>query len=93
MAAEARQNDPFVNVLGSVRDLVLHVIAIADWKLTLACLFGFAGRLTWPLMPDDMATHGFLGLFSVSFGACLGKQVDRKLVARLPDTATPSRFH
>lgn len=73
-----KRPDPFVDAVASVRDYVLHVIAIASWRLTFAAGFAFASRLAWPLIPDDSATHGLLGLTMLSLGACIGRIFDHK---------------
>ena len=75
----ARRPDPFVNAVSSIRDCVLHVMKVASWKLTLASGFALASRLAWPLAPDDAATHGLLGLTALSLGACIGREIDRKV--------------
>ena len=75
----ARRPDPFVDAVSSIRDCVLHVMKVASWKLTLAAGFALASRLAWPLAPNDMATHGLLGLTALSLGACIGREIDRKV--------------
>lgn len=71
--------DPFVNAVASIKDCVLHVMRVANWKLTLAAGVALASRLAWPLVPDDAATHGLLGLTALSLGACIGREIDRKV--------------
>jgi len=77
-----RRPDPFLDAVGSVRDLVLHVIKIASWRLTFACALAFMSRLMWPLLPEDVATRGLLALFALSLGACLGKLLDERVATR-----------
>lgn len=72
------QADPLIDAVSAVRYLVLHVVAIANWTIVCACFFGFAGRLVWPLVPDDAMTRGFLEMGAVSLGACLGKLLQRR---------------
>lgn len=81
-SAKTGPPDLFLHTLGSVRDLALHMIAIADWKLTLACLFGLLGRLARPWIPEDLLTQALLELFLMSFGVCFGKYLDRRFRVR-----------
>lgn len=74
-----RRPDPFVDAVSSIRDCVFHVMKVASWKLTLAAGFALASRLAWPMVPDDMTTHGLLGLTALSLGACIGREIDRKV--------------
>jgi hypothetical protein len=77
-----RRPDPFLDAVASVRDYVLHVVKIANWRLTFACAFAFVSRLMWPLLPDDLATRGLLGIFALSLGACLGKLLDQRAASQ-----------
>jgi hypothetical protein len=77
-----RPPDPFMDFVGAGRDWLRHIIKGSNWKITLAAGLGFASRLVWPWIPDDMASRGLLGLFAVSLGACVGRGIDRALARR-----------
>jgi hypothetical protein len=65
--------------VGAFRDCVLHVIKKASWKLTLAAALAVASRLAWPVLPDEAWVQAMLTLSALSLGACVGREIDRKL--------------
>lgn len=73
--------NPFLDVVGSVRDYVGHIVKTATWRFTLACMLAFGSRLV-PLPTDDNVTRSLLLLCAVSLGAVLGRPLDRKNRAR-----------
>ena len=77
-----RPPDPFMEFVGAGRDYLRHVIKTANLQIALGAGFGFASRLAWKWIPDDMPTHGLLGLFAVSLGACIGRGIDSVLARR-----------
>jgi hypothetical protein len=74
-------SDPFLAAVGSLRDLVRHLVSTSTWSFAFACAGGAASRLVLllvPLLKEDTIVSGLLFLCGISVGALIGRPLDRR---------------